>query len=71
MKPKCVLLASGTLSPFENIEKQLRYKFDIKFSAMPNLDTWKKSFMVIKMDSLYKFNENKKIVLNFKARNDV
>lgn len=36
--PKCVILASGTLSPFDIVEKQLNHNFDYKLSIDPDLN---------------------------------
>ncbi len=69
-KPKSIILASGTLSPFEILEKQLSYEFNLKFSIEPDIDKWKKKLMVLKVQNLFEFNEFKKIRLNYKMRNN-
>ena len=70
MKPECVILTSGTLTPFENIEKQLNRVFSLKHSAKVETGSWQKKLGVVTLDSLFRFNNSEKIVLNFKNRGE-
>lgn len=58
LNPKMILLASGTLTPFEILEKQLNFEFDLKFTVTPNIESWKKTLRVIKLGNFYHFHQN-------------
>lgn len=68
--PSAVILMSGTLSPFEIIEKQLRCSFETKFSVVPCKDKWIERLSVVKLANFYEFSSNKRIELNYKTRNE-
>lgn len=68
--PKSIILASGTLSPFEIVEKQLDNDFDFKLSINPDLEKWKKKLAVVKISNFFNFHNKKQISLNFNTRGD-
>ena len=70
-RPRSILLVSGTLRPFDLLEKQLKMNFEVKFSKMPNIEEWKKKLMTIKLPSFFHFNDNKKLSLNYTNRNEL
>ena len=69
-KPRCMLLASGTLKPFELLEKQLATDFPVKISKIPDMSVWKQKLATMKLESYYNFNNNAQITLNYKNRSD-
>lgn len=68
--PKAIILMSGTLSPFEVVEKQLRHTFASKFSIIPSKEKWIEKLGIVKIGSFFEFNGNKRIELNYKTRNE-
>lgn len=69
--PKLIMLISGTLSPFENIENQLKTRFDGKISVSPDSSRWKLKLSTTIMSSFFEFNNFKSISLNFKNRAEI
>lgn len=66
--PRTVLLASGTLTPFEVIENQLKVRFEKRIKISVDLEKWRPTFQTILVDSFYEFNRDQKINFKFKSR---
>lgn len=66
--PRSIILASGTLKPFDLLEKQLNTSFPIKINKIPDMDIWKRKLATIKLEHYFHHNDNKPILLNYKNR---
>jgi len=67
--PRCIILTSGTLSPMESLEKELRIKFPIKYESTHVIDVKQVFIQVLTRDhdgSLFNFNYQNRANVNQK-----